>query len=75
MPRPRKAVRPVEKSISLPEDLVVKVDLLLWSDLEGKVPMGAWAKYVEGLVAADLQRREALQKAARTMMEVQVPNA
>lgn len=58
MPRPRKAVRPVEKNISLPEDLVARVDLELYSDLEGKVPFGAWKKYVEGLIREDLRKRE-----------------
>ena len=57
MPRPRKAIRPVEKNISLPEDLVARVDLELYSDLEGKVPFGAWQRYVEGLIRADLERR------------------
>lgn len=57
MPRPRKAIRPVEKNISLPQDLVTRVDLELYSDLEGKVPFGAWQRYVEALIRADLDRR------------------
>lgn len=57
MPRPRRAIRPVEKSISLPEDLCAQVDLLLYSELEEKVPKGAWAGYVEALVRADLELR------------------
>ena len=48
---------PVEKNISLPEDLVARVDLELFSELEGKVPFGAWQRYVEGLIRADLERR------------------
>lgn len=59
MPKPRRAIRPVEKTISLPQDLVVKVDLLLFSDLEGKVPHGAWAGYIKGLIEADLEKRAA----------------
>ena len=58
MPRPRKAIRPVEKNISLPQDLVLRVDLKLWSELEGKVPFGAWQRYVEGLIRADLEEWE-----------------
>lgn len=57
MARPRKAVRPVEKNISLPEDLVARVDLELWSELEGKVPFGAWQRYLERLIREDLARR------------------
>lgn len=65
MPRPRKVDRPVEKSISLPESLVVQVELELWSDLEGKVPFGAWQRYVAGLIHIDMIRRAA----ARTKKE------
>ncbi len=57
MPRPRKAIRPVEKNISLPQDVVVAVELELYSDLEGRVPFGAWSKYIEGLIRADLRQR------------------
>jgi hypothetical protein len=57
MPRPRKAIRPVEKNISLPEDLVARVDLELYSDLEGKVPFGAWQPSAQSLIRADLERR------------------
>lgn len=69
MPRPRKGVRPVEKSISLPQDLCVRVDLLLWSELEERVPHGAWATYVQGLIERDMKARE--QFAARKLMEGQ----
>ncbi len=68
MPRPAKAIRPVEKSISLPEDLCVKVDLLLWSDLEEKVPHGAWARYVQQLVEDDLVKRAASQAAVKNLV-------
>jgi len=57
MARPRKAVRPVEKNISLPEDLVARVDLELFSELEGKVPFGAWQRYLERLIREDLAKR------------------
>lgn len=59
MPRPRKAVRPVEKNISLPQDLVLQVDLTLHSSLEGKVPFGAWQRYLERLIREDIARRAA----------------
>ena len=58
MPRPRKAIRPVEKNISLPEDIVARVDLELFSEVEGKVPFGAWQWYVEALIRVDLARRD-----------------
>ncbi len=69
MPRPAKVDRPVEKSISLPESLCVQVDLILWSELEQRVPHGAWAKYVKRLVEEDLQKLAFVQEAARKLME------
>lgn len=57
MARPRKAIRPVEKTVSLPEDLVARVELELYSELEGKVPFGAWQKYLERLIRSDLDSR------------------
>lgn len=59
MPKPPRADRPIEKTLSLPSSLVVKVDLLLWSDVEGRVPHGAWRDYVVALIEQDLQRRVA----------------
>lgn len=64
MARPKKAIRPVEKNISLPEDLVARVDLELFSELEGKVPFGAWQRYVERLIRDDLAKRASAQTQA-----------
>lgn len=49
MPRPRKVIRPVERSISLPEDLNARIELHLFSDVEGRVPHGAFSRFMEGL--------------------------
>lgn len=57
MARPSKTDRPQEKNISLPSSLVAKVDLELFSSLEGRVPHGAWARYIIGLIEADLTAR------------------
>ena len=59
MARPKKTDRPVEKNISLPQSVVVRVELELFSELEGKVPFGAWQRYIVRLVEADLSKREA----------------
>ena len=58
MARPRKTDRPIEKNISLPQSVVVKVELELFSALEGKVPFGAWQRYIVRLIEADLAKRE-----------------
>ena len=57
MGRPRKAIPSIEKNISLPRDLVVAVELELYSEVEGKVPFAAWQKYLEDLIRKDLARR------------------
>ena len=57
MGRPRKAVPSIEKNISLPRDLVVAVELELYSEVEGKVPFAAWQQYLEDLIRKDLARR------------------
>ena len=51
MPKPRRVDRPVEKSISLPQTLCAQVDIMLYSELEGRVPFGAWSKLMESLLA------------------------
>lgn len=58
MPRPKRAIRPVEKSLSLPEDIIARVELMLWSELEERVPHGAFSRYVEKLIREDLKNRE-----------------
>lgn len=50
MSRPKNTIRPASKNLQLPSDLVAKVDMALWSDLEGRVPHGAWAKLVTSLL-------------------------
>lgn len=55
MSRPPRAIRPVEKSLSLPRDLCDRIDLLLWSELEGKVPHGAFSRFVEAAIREKLK--------------------
>lgn len=57
MPRPPRADRPVQKNLHFPSSICAKVDLILWSELEEKVPHGAWSKYLIALVEKDLERR------------------
>lgn len=61
MARPIKTDRPVEKNLSLPSSLVARVDLELFSALEGKVPFGAWQKYVVRLIEEDLAKLQVVQ--------------
>lgn len=58
MARPKRTDRPIEKNISLPSSIVARVELELYSELEGRVPFGAWQKYIVGLIMADLAKKE-----------------
>lgn len=58
MARPKKTDRPIEKNLSLPSSIVARVELELFSELEGRVPFGAWQKYIVGLIMADLAKKE-----------------
>lgn len=50
MPRPRKIIRPVELSITLPSDIVARLDLELFSPAEGRVPIGKRPELIERLL-------------------------
>lgn len=58
MPRPKRVLRPVYKNISLPENLVAQVELSLWSELEQRVPFGAWSGLVQQLLWEHLKAQE-----------------
>jgi len=57
MGRPKKAIPSVEKNICIPLDLVTRVDLELFSEIEGRVPFGAWQRYITNLIRKDLQEK------------------
>lgn len=59
MPRPRKIDRPVEKRVMLPQSLVARVELELYSELEGKVPFGAWQRLLVELITERLAKLDA----------------
>lgn len=73
MAQPKKVDRPVRKNICLPQSLVARVDLELWSDVEGKVPFAAWQGYVERLIRQDLAIR-ARAISHRTQLVDESPN-
>lgn len=50
MPRPKSAVPRIDKKITLSSDVVARVELELFSELEGRVPYGAWAAFIEGII-------------------------
>lgn len=50
MPRPKSANPKITKHIPIDPDLCAKAELQLFSDLEGRVPYGAWSGLIEGLL-------------------------
>lgn len=56
--KPRKADRPVEKSISLPQTLTARIDLILYSEIDGRVPHGAWSRFTQQALENELRRIE-----------------
>ena len=63
MPRPKSANPKITKHIPIDPDLCAKAELALFSDLEGRVPYGAWSALIEQLLRQHFEttkRREGL---------------
>lgn len=69
MARPRKTTRSIEKNICFDEPLVNRVDLVLYSPLEGKVPFGAWKKFLQSAVEDKLAKMLKEQKVKKSKGE------
>lgn len=65
MPRLKLIDKTVEKRLCLPQRLVVQVELELFSEVEGKLPYGAWQKYLVNLIEKDLAQRKAARESAK----------
>ena len=50
MARPKKTTRTIFKNIGIPEDLVARLELHLYSDLEGRIPQGAQQEFFTKLL-------------------------
>jgi hypothetical protein len=46
MSRPANIRRPVRLHTTLPEDIRAKLDLYLYSSVEGRVPVGAYQRFI-----------------------------
>lgn len=58
MPRVKLIDRPIEKKISIPTSIVAKVELDLFSALEGRVPHGKWSELVCQLLREHVAKQE-----------------
>lgn len=50
MPRPASTVRRISKNISLPEDIIARMEIDLFSEAEGRIPVGAQSRLIEQLL-------------------------
>lgn len=50
MARPFNVIRPTSLHVFLPEDIRAKLDIHLYSAVEGRVPQGAYGRFIAGLV-------------------------
>lgn len=55
MARPKQIIRSVPCNISLPEDLKARIDLHLFSEVEGRVPFGAYREFFSMLIREHFQ--------------------
>ena len=61
MARPTRTIRSISKNIRLSEIICAKMELALYSDVEGRIPVGAQAALIEGLLKAHFDSLEASQ--------------
>ena len=50
MGRPSKTLRSVQKNIAIPEDLCARLELELYSEVEGRIPHGVQQAFFEKLL-------------------------
>ncbi len=58
MPRPVKNLRTIRKNLSLDEDLVAKMELELYSEVDQRVPVGAQSLLVNKLLRKYFRNKE-----------------
>jgi hypothetical protein len=57
MPRPRKIDRPQRFEVQLPQSIYAKLNVELYSEVEGRVPHGAFSELTTALVVDWLKSR------------------
>ena len=69
MSRPPNIIRPKQLTFILPEDIRAKMDLYLWSELENRVPYGAYSKFIGGLLNEFFDKQKEQPSDPRTATE------
>ena len=59
MPRPRKVTPTKKLSFYVSSPVATRLELMLWSPLEGKVPFGAYGEFFEKLLQDYFRRYDA----------------
>lgn len=67
--RPKKTMRPIPFNLSLDEDLHARLELELFSELEGKVPHGAKSSLINLLVREHFRKVDIAAKMAKAVQE------
>lgn len=70
MPRHKNIVRSLQRRLLLPEDLSAQIDLTLYSPLEGKVPYGAFPRFIETAAREQLARPARMQEFYRDLRQM-----
>jgi hypothetical protein len=60
--RPPSIIRPVRLSTTLPEDIRARLDLYLYSEVEGRVPLGAYQKFIIERIREFFDRRHLMEE-------------
>ncbi len=58
MSRPPNILRPIKLTTTLPEDIHAKLTLYLYSEAEGRVPAGAYQRFLVDRITEFFSRRE-----------------
>jgi hypothetical protein len=64
MPRPLNPIRPRRYDVYCPEDVAARIDMLLYSPAEQRVPKGAISQFFTMLARNALETLEAQQRAS-----------
>lgn len=64
MSRPKSNIRKISKNISLHEEVVARMELELYSDVEGRVPIGAQSELIEQLLRQHFADQDAYRRGA-----------
>ncbi len=70
MSRPKGLVRRMSKNISLPEDIVARMELELYSEVDGRIPIGAQSQLIEQLLRKHYAQQDAPSPAPYQFTEV-----